>query len=157
MKQYLYWLLPIGWMAMIFYSSATPYENQDIKPLLGAFTDLSFLEPFLGWIELTYNQSIVSVDQLGIYGFIEFFIRKAAHVFVFFVLACLFYISFRKTTKIREAFILLSSFLLTVFYAVSDELHQVTTPNRTAYVGDVFLDSFGALIAIVCIMIIKRR
>ncbi|MGJ9457638.1 VanZ family protein [Oceanobacillus sp. CF4.6] len=161
MKKYLYWLLPMGWMGIIFYSSATPYEQQDIKPLMGSLIDFSFLEPFVGWISFTYNHSLVNVDVLGINGFIEFFIRKGAHVTVFFLLACFFYIAFRKSTDFRIEIRLLFSFLLTVIYAVLDELHQGMTPNRTPYAGDVMLDSIGALIAVFCIISInwfgKRR
>ncbi|WP_461178374.1 VanZ family protein [Virgibacillus ainsalahensis] len=148
MRNYLYWLLPLIWMGVIFYSSATPYENQDIKPLLNDFPmDLSFLEPVLGWISFTYHQSVVSVDALGVTGFIEFFIRKGAHVGVFLLLMCLFYLAFHKSTGLRFKTTLLFSFLLTVAYAVIDEFHQGFTPNRTPYIGDVFLDSFGALLA----------
>lgn len=50
MAKYMYWLLPIGWMGVIFYSSAQPYEQQDVKPLLEGTFDLSFLVPYLDWI-----------------------------------------------------------------------------------------------------------
>jgi VanZ family protein len=155
MKKYLYWLLPIGWMGVIFYSSSTPYENQDIKPLIDGLVDFSFLEPLVGWISFSYNHSVISVEKLGINGFIEFFIRKGAHVTVFFLLSFLFYIAFRKSTDLRNELKLLLSLLLTVVYAVLDETHQGITPNRTPYVGDVVLDSIGALAAIICIIIIS--
>lgn len=31
-----------------------------------------------------------------------------------------------------------------IFYGVSDEVHQMFVPTRTAYIGDVFLDAIGA-------------
>lgn len=155
MRKYLYWLVPIGWMGVIFYSSSTPYEDQDIKPLLGGLIDLSFLEPFVGWIEFTYNHSVISVGKLGITGFLEFFIRKGAHVTVFFLLACLIYIAFIKTSNLNKHVIMMVSFLLTVLYAVSDEIHQGLTPNRTPYLGDVVLDSVGALAAVLFIFLIN--
>ncbi|WP_067727084.1 VanZ family protein [Oceanobacillus damuensis] len=156
MRKFIVWLLPIGWMSIIFYSSATPYEEQDIKPFLGTIVDFSFLEPFVDWISFTYNQSIVSVEELGIHGFIEFFIRKGAHIAVFFLLTCFFCFAFRKTTMIRERMIFIFSFVLTVIYAVLDELHQGITPNRTPYAGDVLLDSFGAFIAVICMILLNR-
>ncbi|MFD1849034.1 VanZ family protein [Oceanobacillus bengalensis] len=155
MKKILYWLLPVGWMGIIFISSSTPYENQDIKPLLGSFIDFSFLEPLVSWITFTYNQSLVSVDALGINGFIEFFIRKGAHFGVFFVLLCLFYFAIVKTTHLTYKKAIFISFLLSVAYAITDELHQGMTPNRTPYVGDVIIDSIGAGIAILCISILR--
>lgn len=154
MKKYLIWLLPLGWMGVIYYSSSTPYEDQDIKPLLGNLIDFRFLEPMVGSISFTYNQSVVSVDTYGINGFIEFFIRKGAHVTVFFLLTCFLYIAFRKTTSLTKHGILLASFLLTVLFAVSDEIHQGVTPNRTPYIGDVILDSIGAFAAVLCIYLV---
>lgn len=158
MAKYLYWTLPISWMCMIFSSSATPYEEQDIKPLLGNMVDLRFIENIVGWISFTYNQSVVSVEMLGINGFVEFFIRKGAHVAAFFLLTLFFYIAFRKTcANMKRYRCLVFSFLLTVLYAISDEIHQGMTPNRTAYIGDVGLDSFGALLAVFVIGIFYWR
>ncbi|MEC5422875.1 VanZ family protein [Virgibacillus sp. C22-A2] len=155
MRKYLYWLLPLGWMGVIFYSSHQPYENQDIKPLLSNTVDLSFLEPFLGWISFTYHNSVVSINTHGVDGFIEFFMRKGAHVAVFFLLTSLFYVAFMKSTEIKVTTAVIISFLLTVAYAILDEVHQGFTPNRTPYAGDVILDSFGALIAVILILVIR--
>lgn len=154
-KDLLYWLLPIGWMGVIFRSSSTPYQQQDIKPFLGEYIDFTFLEPYLNWIYFTYNGSAVSIETHGAAGLIEFFIRKGAHVFVFFLLACLFKLALRKTTKLSVKMQLMLSFLLTAAYAVIDEVHQGFTPNRTPYFGDVLLDSFGALLAILFVLAIR--
>ncbi|MFC2947273.1 VanZ family protein [Virgibacillus sediminis] len=157
MRKYLYWLLPLGWMVIIFRSSATPYENQDIKPLMEELpVDLSFLEPLLDWISFTYHRSVVSVDALGMWGFIEFFLRKGAHIGVFFLLVCLFYRALRKAPGLGEWTSVALSFFLTVAYAIADEIHQGFTPGRTPYAGDVILDSFGALLAVVCLLIFRR-
>ena len=156
-KQFQYWLLPIGWMGVIFNSSSTPYNQQDIKPLLGEYIDLSFLEPYVSWIYFTYNKSPVSVETHGVDGLIEFFIRKGAHVFVFFLLSYLIYLAFRKTTAITWKFQLLLSFFLTVAYAIVDEIHQGFTPNRTPYFGDVILDSFGGFLAILIIIFMVKK
>lgn len=155
-KNLLYWLLPIGWMGVIFRSSSTAYHQQDIKPFLGEYIDLSFLEPYIGWIYFTYNGSAVSVETHGADGLIEFFIRKGAHVFVFFLLACLFKLALGKATKLSLKIQLLFSFLQTAAYAVIDEVHQGFTPNRTPYFGDVLLDSFGALRAVLFILVRMR-
>lgn len=152
-KKYMTWLFCLLWMGMIFYSSSTPYEKQDVKPFLAGKLDLTLLEPFLEDITFTYNQSVISVQSLGIEGYIEFFLRKGAHVFVFMVLCILFYHSLKYT--INRA-VLRLSFLFTCLYAVFDEWHQGLTPNRTPYIGDVFLDSFGALLAILLILIGQR-
>ncbi|AXI10029.1 VanZ family protein [Oceanobacillus zhaokaii] len=155
MRKFWYWLLPLSWMGVIFYSSGTPYENQDIKPLLGNFFDFSFLEPALGWISFTYHNSVVSVDSLGVEGFIEFFIRKGAHVTVFFLLLCFVYLAISKTSGMMFYKRMILSFLLSAAYAILDEIHQGFTPNRTPYIGDVVIDSIGAILAILLIAIIR--
>lgn len=154
MKKLIYWIPSILWMGVIYYSSDQPYQDQDIKPLLSNYVDLSFLEPIFQSISFTYNQSLVNVEQLGVEGFIEFFIRKGAHVGVFFLLCILLYVAATKTFTNKSRNIpLLVAFFVTVLYALFDEWHQGLTPNRTPYIGDVFLDSFGALLAIVVILI----
>lgn len=156
MKKFLYWLLPIGWMGVIFLSSSTPYEKQDVKPLLNNVEFLRFLEPYLQPISFVYNQSVVSVDHLGLAGFLEFFLRKGAHVGVFFLLLDFLYIAFRKTTELSFNRAVAFSFFITVAYAVTDEIHQGFTPNRTPYLGDVLLDSIGALLAASLLTVIRK-
>lgn len=156
MRKYLYWLFPITWIGIIYLFSSQPYERQNIQPFLGDKMDLAFIEPYVDWVQFTYNQSIISVESLGLEGFIEFIIRKGAHVFVFFILCVLFYIAFKKTVNLTSFAILSFSFLLTCMYAGFDEFHQSFTPNRTAYIGDVFLDSFGGLLAVIVLFIIQK-
>ncbi|MFC4557540.1 VanZ family protein [Virgibacillus kekensis] len=154
--KYGYWLLPIAWMGIIYYSSATPYQEQNMKPFLSNTFDLSFLTPWFDWINFTYHHSEVSVAVLGIEGFIEFFVRKGAHVGVFFVLMCLFYLALHKMGMTRLWKKSAIGFVLTVAYAGLDEFHQSFTANRTPYFGDVILDSFGALLAVICLTVFQR-
>ncbi|WP_163526922.1 VanZ family protein [Halobacillus ihumii] len=153
MKKFIYWVPALVWMGIIFYSSSTPYEEQNVKPLLGNWFDLSGLIPLFEGVSFTYHHSEISVENLGIAGFIEFFIRKGAHVTVFLVLTVLIYYALRKTTRQTYQWSISIAWLATLVYAISDELHQGITPNRTPYYGDVFLDGIGGLIAIVLISI----
>lgn len=160
LKQSLIWAMPVTWMGLIFLSSRTPYEKQDVKPALASHFDLSVIEPFVDGIAFTYHQSVISVASLGIERFIEFFIRKGAHVFVFFVLTILLAYAFKKTTHLSITSILIYSYLIATIYACLDELNQSMTPNRTPYIGDVVLDSFGSLLAIMSLyvfFVIRQR
>ncbi|GGF31003.1 VanZ family protein [Halobacillus andaensis] len=152
MKKFGYWIPSLLWMGMIYYSSSTPYEEQDVKPLLGSWFNLSWLSPFLDGITFTYNNQEVSVSAQGVEGFIEFFIRKGAHIGVFFILTLLLYFGLRHSFHRRKR-LLSTAWLLTVSYAVFDELHQGLTPNRTPYVGDVLLDALGGSMAILVIFL----
>ncbi|WP_042142625.1 VanZ family protein [Paucisalibacillus sp. EB02] len=156
-KNYLYWLLPTSWMAIVFFSSSTPYEKQDIKPILSDMIDLSILQPYVSWVSFQYNHSEVSINALGVNGLIEFFIRKGAHFGTFFILMILFYIAFRKTAKWPLHKILVISFFSTIAYAIIDEIHQGFTPNRTPYIGDVMIDGFGTSIAYLILLFWKRK
>ncbi|TFJ94319.1 VanZ family protein [Lentibacillus salicampi] len=156
MKKYIYWLLPIGWMSVIFYSSAQPYEKQDVKPLLDGTFNLDFLTPYLDWVSFTYHHSEVSVAALGVEGFIEFFMRKGAHVGVFFILMCLMFVALSRSTRLTFRVTLAVSLLLTGAYAVLDEFHQGFTANRTPYFGDVLIDGAGALMAAVPVLFLQR-
>ncbi|WP_102026674.1 VanZ family protein [Salirhabdus sp. Marseille-P4669] len=145
-KKWYFWLFPILWMGIIFYSSAQPYEKQDIKPFFNKYIDFSFLEPLVKHIEFTYHHSQVSVEALGINGFVEFFIRKGAHFTVYLILFLLFVVAFHKTTNIKKLQKVSLSLLFTVFYAIFDEIHQGWTPNRTPFYGDVIIDTIGAIV-----------
>ncbi|QHS23304.1 VanZ family protein [Virgibacillus sp. MSP4-1] len=145
MKTWWYWLFPVGWMGIIFFSSSQPYEQQNLKPFFSEYMDFSFLTPIVDQISFVYHHSEISVQALGINGFVEFFIRKGAHFGVFFILVLLFILAFQKSTELPVKWMLATSFLLTVLYAAFDELHQGITPNRTPYIGDVMIDTIGAL------------
>ncbi|WP_430790937.1 VanZ family protein [Virgibacillus flavescens] len=155
MKKYSYWLLPVLWMAVIFRSSATPYQEQDMKPFLSEFIDLSFLEPVLDGISFRYHHAAVSVEALGVAGFIEFFVRKGAHVTVYLILFCLFYLACRKSAQCYVTTSLFISILLSSVYAGLDEFHQGFTQNRTPYIGDVGLDIVGAIIGCLCVLFVR--
>ncbi|RCW74738.1 VanZ family protein [Saliterribacillus persicus] len=156
MKRLLVWLYPIGWMGLIFYSSDQPYQKQDIKPFMDEYINLAFLEPVLNKMNFTYHNTEVSLEALGVKGIVEFFIRKGAHVTVFFVLTLLFYYAMKQTSQKNWAKLMLYAFIFTVIYAGLDEWHQGLTPNRTPYFGDVLLDTFGGLIAVLVIISFKK-
>lgn len=138
-------------MAIIFYASSQPYQEQDLKPFLSEYIDLSFLAPYLDWIVFTYHTSEVSVKELGVEGFIEFFIRKGAHFGVFLVLFLLLYFAITRTTEISLKQKLAISLLISVLYGIFDEVHQGFTPNRTPFFGDVVIDSVGAVTGLLLI------
>lgn len=157
MSKWLYWLPSVLWMGVIFYSSSQPYQNQDIKPFLSENIDLSFLKPILGWIEFGYHDSVVSISSLGVNSFVEFFVRKGAHVTVFFLLMLFFFLALHKVIANGIRWTILLSLFLTILYAVFDEMHQGFTPGRTPYAGDVILDSFGGLLGVIIILDRHKR
>lgn len=89
----------------------------------------------------------------------QFFIRKTAHFSVYTLLGIelMGFLSLYEISKRRKILIAL---LCGVLYAISDEIHQIFSPGRTAKIMDVFIDSCGVVFGIVIVnlvlMIVKR-
>ena len=107
-------------------------------------------------ISFQYHSREISVQNLGVAHFIEFFIRKFAHLFVFFVFGLLTVRAlFNKMERSLIASIL--SLLLVIIYAGFDELHQMYTGGRTPLLTDVYIDTIGGLIGIITYMFVEGR
>ncbi|WP_181346815.1 VanZ family protein [Thalassobacillus sp. CUG 92003] len=147
-RAWVYWLLSAVVMGIIFYSSSQPYQEQDMRPMLSDTGVLDGLAPLFADVSFTYHHAEVSVEALGIAGFVEFFIRKAAHVTIFLLLTLSLYRAISLSFRMKRRYVMLAAWLTTVFYAIFDEWHQSLTPNRTPNGGDVLLDAVGGLIAL---------
>lgn len=77
----------------------------------------------------------------------DFILKKTAHIVEYGILAILLYRSFinNNQSKTRS---LIYSFILTVLYAATDEIHQSYTPGRESRVRDVLFDTVGASLAL---------
>lgn len=141
------------WIALIliglFLSSATPYSDQSIVSPLERF-NWSWIEPVLANIQFDYAGKEISLDALGTAGLIEFFMRKMAHVVTFLVLGALFVKAISRT-NLHAGLNLLFAWALANTVAIFDEYHQSLTPERTALLEDVLLDSTGAAAGVILI------
>ncbi|MGA4718476.1 VanZ family protein [Fictibacillus nanhaiensis] len=155
-KILLYWLPVFLWMGIIFYASSQPYEKQDLRPTLSANLDLTIIETLFSSVELHYAGDEISVEALGAAHFLEFFIRKAAHFITYFVLGFLMYRALKHYLLNNRSTWLIAWFM-TILYAISDEIHQGFTPNRSPHIEDVMIDATGGLIGILLASIIYRK
>lgn len=144
MKKYIPFILILS---VQFYSSAQTYEEQSLIPDLMRWLPNEPFKGGLSLLQIPYWGTIVSVEERGYHAFIEFLIRKGAHVVSFGALAIATYI---MVGRFRLAFI------LTVVLAIADEFHQSLTGGRTPTIDDVLLDSFGAGLALISIYFIKK-
>lgn len=80
----------------------------------------------------------------------DFVLRKLAHMFVFGVLALLI-LNATRTKRV------VGPFILTVVYAISDEIHQNFVPTRQGAVSDVLIDAIGATIGLALWMLYQNR
>lgn len=149
-------LLLLGWALMIFLFSSQPYKEQDLSPILQPLLEGKHSLGILDHISFRYDGVEVSVASLGMIHFVEFFVRKAVHFFIFAVLGFLLHaISlFFVANKMRAFWIAYSS---VVFYASLDELHQFFTVGRSALWQDVVIDSAGGLIGVCLYYWVQRR
>jgi len=84
---------------------------------------------------------------------LDFIVRKIGHMGVFGILALLLWRALGTTTDWRRP--LASALALTVFYAITDELHQAGVVGRHASAVDVGIDAVGAVIAVAIVGLIR--
>lgn len=134
---------------IIFAFSSQPYKDQDITPWLASLNQSIVLTKLLSWISFTYAGKEISISALGVAHFIEFFIRKASHLTVFFFLAFFTIRALARFLSNKKGKIIIS-FLIVICYAALDEFHQSFTGGRTPLLEDVVVDSVGGLLGIIC-------
>ncbi|WP_226581242.1 VanZ family protein [Halobacillus litoralis] len=156
-KRLIFGLLPVGVMGLLFYFSSQPYEEQNLRPTMNLYLPLELLRPIVEPISFSYHGEPVSVATHGVDGLIEFFIRKGAHLTIYCLLMVTMFLALDVNTGWKRSIKLMTGFAVTVLYACFDEFHQSLTPNRTPYIGDVGLDSVGALVGIIILLLFHRR
>lgn len=98
------------------------------------------------WLSL----SLLELLNLGVFGIVNYMIRKTAHFTEFAALAFsafLFAVSFADGMK-KRLVTFVYPLIFSVLYAVSDEIHQLFVPGRACQLKDVLIDSAGALTAL---------
>lgn len=142
MKLFLrYWLPLIAWLTLIFVNSTD---------LMSAEHTSRIIEPLLRWLYPTISPRTMAE--------VQFYLRKAAHVSEYAILAALLYRALGNTI-LRGRALLSAAIVLLVcsLYAVTDEFHQSFVPSRTASARDVAIDSAGALIGLLIINKFQRE
>ncbi|MGD6776404.1 VanZ family protein [Sutcliffiella horikoshii] len=136
------WGLVVTWMALIFFLSAQHGEQS--AGLSGGITE---------WVNEVVEQVVPAAEfQIDE---ISFFVRKNAHFFAYLLLAILTLNAVRRSGG-RDWISMGVAFIVSVLYAISDEVHQLFVPGRSGQVSDVLLDSMGALAGIALYAIISR-
>ncbi|WP_232696699.1 VanZ family protein [Brevibacillus daliensis] len=150
-KALIYLTLLIIGVCIQFILSSQPYGQQDIRDDLKNYVNLDRVEDRIGNLSFQYVDKEVSVENDGVEGVLEFFIRKAGHFFGFMTLGFLAFQTFRYSTTLQVA--VPWSLLVSLLLAVLDEWHQSFTPDRSSLVSDVLLDFSGALFAILLMIL----
>lgn len=83
---------------------------------------------------------------------INHYIRKLAHVTEFAIMGSLAMFHMKEVGRLKNRTIglrgIILSYVISTFYAATDEFHQLFVDGRGAKLKDVFIDSVGAIIGI---------
>ena len=137
-----YWLPVLVWIAVIFIGSSD---------LMSAEHTSRFLGPFLRWLKPDISADAIAKVQL--------FVRKAAHLSEYAILAILLWRALRRGTDLPAKMSLLFTavWLVCGIFAIGDEFHQSFVTSRTASPHDVLTDICGATIGLVMYLMLTAR
>lgn len=133
-------VLAILWMCMIFAFSAQ--ESEESSEVSGAFS-----QQIVSAAGKLFRLNLNDEELLRIAEAIETPVRKAAHMSEYAVLSVLIYIWIGKWQH---------AIVFAALYAASDELHQRFVPGRAGRLGDVMIDSAGAVLGVLIFIGVKR-
>ncbi len=104
--------------------------------------------PVIVWMAIIFLLSSRQRIEISSEHVVNFVFFKALHMIEYAVLFLLSYRAVNNTLKRKNAvnpFIL--AIVLTMAYAISDELHQSFVPTREGKARDVIIDALGAILA----------
>lgn len=139
LRSLLSWVPAALWYSVIWYFSSQPGDTS-------ADVSASIMEGALISGGSDYS-SASEVVRLAISWILSFFIRKGAHMFLFFVLTLLVWMALTGLLKARHVRAAAAA-AICVLLASLDEYHQTLVPGRSGKFGDVMVDLTGMLIAL---------
>nr|WP_072831322.1 VanZ family protein [Clostridium collagenovorans] len=131
------WILVVLWMSIIF-----KFSNDNASASNEKSSTVIMILNFLG---IDLNSTLGEFSQL--------FIRKAAHITEYFILCFFIYEALKIDFSDKLLYIL--SILFTFFYAATDEFHQLFVVGRSGQIKDIFIDTTGAIIFLILVLIKK--
>ncbi|WP_226655299.1 VanZ family protein [Pseudalkalibacillus hwajinpoensis] len=142
--------LALTMMSILFISSHTPYQKQDMKPFFKGM--ISIEEGDLPPITFTYDGVLVTPSAP--YQYVEFFLRKGAHVASFAVLA---FLCIKAVKEFKRSNAIFLGSIIAFLYALFDEFHQSRVEGRTGHLIDVFVpDTLGIVLTLILFSIFSR-
>ena len=145
-KKYLVWLFPAVVAGMIFlFSSQHAEESSHLSN--------TFVQILLQVREkLGVFPQVTDVSLLHLFSML---VRKGAHVTEYIIL-CISFLTAFWVSGIRGKGRNIASFVLTFGYACTDEFHQLFVPGRAGRFTDVLIDSSGALVLSLIVMLVMH-
>ena len=140
-------ILALVWMCIIFAFSAQTKEES------GAVSE-GFSYRIVNTTGKIFHLNIDEERVREIANSIEHFVRKGAHMTEYAILAILFYIWLQRwlMSRVKMAGVAAA---LAIFYACSDEFHQLFVAGRAGKINDVLIDSAGAILGLALFLFIR--
>lgn len=113
---------------------------------------LKYHLPPLLWMVIIFIMSSKTRVSITHTFTVDFLIFKSLHMIEYAILYFLLFRSFYRFEKTKKKAIYIS-LVVSILYAVSDELHQTFVPTREGHIRDILFDSAGASI---CMTLIKK-
>jgi len=138
-----YWLPVLIWLCLIFIGSTDLMSTEQTSRII---------RPLLRWLKPDISMETIAQ--------VQFIVRKCAHLTEYAILALLLWRALRRGTslKARTSILFIVVWLACAVFAASDEFHQSFVPSRTATLGDVLIDIWGALVGLaICWAFAARR
>lgn len=136
------------WMAFIFSMSAkNATQSADISGGL-IYKVLSIFFSRFRNLDMETQSRIVEG--------LQFIVRKGAHFSAYAILGGFCYKALINVGKICKNKCFKIAMIISVMYAISDEIHQYFVPGRACQLRDVVIDSCGALFGIAMIIILNK-
>lgn len=122
-------------MCFIFIMSSFGHTSSDAQSNL--FVD--FIAQNFPHVRHGLENNLISLSTL------IFLVRKTAHFTEYAILGALFYLNLIQFPKLNSRIKkLLLPILFSFLYAITDEIHQIFVPGRSAQFRDVLIDTLGA-------------
>ena len=146
LQRIIFAILTIATFVTIFIFSSQNGEKS-------GFTSREFTKKIIEILQLDKNLSESEKENLIENS--QFIIRKLAH-FTIYTIAGINIFGFVNTFDMKKRNKILCALLVGIIYAISDEIHQMFSGDRTPAIRDVIIDSCGVLFGI-CIFLIFNK
>ena len=147
LKKILYSGLVLIWMLIVFM-----FSNQNGEKSQGTSRKVTNIIVKV----LVYNEEISKEETNALTEKIDYLIRKIAHYSLYTIGGILIY-NYIKTFSINIREKILTSILVGIIYAITDELHQYFMDGRSAQIKDIVIDSLGIFTGVLLMYKIKNN
>ena len=131
-----YWLPPLVWMAVIWSMSSDLGSADNTAGAVSWLVSVLFPWATPAQIDLAH-----------------WLVRKLGHLTEYAILAALWFRTLHAGRRLESLPSAVAALAISIAWAIADELHQSFVPSRTPSAVDVILDSTGATLALLILLL----